>query len=157
MDISSFKSNHKTAYLAEVYEKLLKDEAELRALMQNDPSMKELGIEDLKSIEIQKAELEKQMQDIMTRDEAEDEFPNEIILEIRAGAGGDESALFVAELLQMYKKYGEKNGWTFFAIDESVGTVGGYKEVTFEIRGKDVYKKMRFETGVHRVQRVPET
>jgi len=157
MDLSLFKKNHKTVFLAESYERLLKDETELRLLMENDLSMKELGTDDLKSIESQKAELEKQMNDILEGEKAEEEFPNEIILEIRAGAGGDEAALFVAELLQMYKKYGEKNGWTFYAIDESSGTVGGYKEVTFEIRGKDVYKKMRYETGVHRVQRVPET
>jgi peptide chain release factor 1 len=157
MDLSSFKSNHKTAYLAESYERLLKDEAELRALMENDPSMKELGADDMRSIETQKSELEKQMNDIAEADEKEDEFPNEIILEIRAGAGGDEAALFVEELVHMYKKYGEKNGWTFFAVDESPGAVGGYKEIAFEIRGKDVYKKMRYETGVHRVQRVPAT
>jgi len=157
MDLPSLKQNHKTAYLAETYERLLKDEAELRALMQNDASMKELGADDLKSLEIQKAELEKQIQGILDAEKAEDEFPNEIILEIRAGAGGDEAALFVAEMVHMYKKYGEKNGWTFFAIDESVSSAGGYKEISFEIRGKDVYKKMRYETGVHRVQRVPAT
>ncbi len=157
MDLPSLKSNHKTAYLAETYERLLKDEAELRALMTHDPSMRELGLDDLKSIEAQKAELEKQIQGILDAEKAEDEFPNEIILEIRAGAGGDEAALFVAEMVHMYKKYGEKNGWTFFAIDESPSSAGGYKEISFEIRGKDVYKKMRYETGVHRVQRVPET
>lgn len=157
MDIQALKSNHKTAYLAETYERLLKDEAELRALMEHDSSMKELGTEDLKSLETQKKELEEQIQNILDAEKAEDEFPNEIILEIRAGAGGDEAALFVEELVHMYKKYGEKNGWTFYAIDESPGAVGGYKEVTFEIRGKDAYRKMRYETGVHRVQRVPET
>lgn len=157
MDLPSLKSNHKTAYLAETYERLLKDEAELRALMDHDASMKELGAEDLKSIETQKVELEKQIQGILDAEKAEDEFPNEIILEIRAGAGGDEAALFVEEMVHMYKKYGEKNGWTFFAIDESPGAAGGFKEISFEIRGKDVYKKMRYETGVHRVQRVPAT
>ncbi len=157
MDIQALKSNHKTAYLAESYERLLKDEADLRALMENDPSMKELGAEDLKSMEAQKAELEEQIQGILDAEKAEDEFPNEIILEIRAGAGGDEAALFVEEMVHMYKKYGEKNGWTFFAIDESPGAAGGYKEISFEIRGKEVYRKMRYETGVHRVQRVPAT
>ncbi len=157
MDLPSLKQNHKTAYLAESYERLLKDEADLHALMASDASMKELGAEDLKFIEAQKVDLEKQIQGILDAEKSEDEFPNEIILEIRAGAGGDEAALFVAEMVHMYKKYGEKNGWTFFAIDESPGAVGGYKEVTFEIRGKDVYKKMRYETGVHRVQRVPAT
>ncbi len=157
MDLPSLKSNHKTAYLAETYERLLKDEVELRALMQNDPAMRELGLDDLKSIENHKVEIEKQIQSILDAEKAEDEFPNEIILEIRAGAGGDEAALFVEEMVHMYKKYGEKNGWTFFAIDESPGVAGGFKEISFEIRGKDVYKKMRYETGVHRVQRVPAT
>jgi peptide chain release factor 1 len=76
---------------------------------------------------------------------------------VRAGTGGDEAALFARELAEMYKAYCAKMGWSFSVIDESETPLGGYKEAAFEIRGRDVYKKLRFETGVHRVQRVPDT
>lgn len=79
------------------------------------------------------------------------------IIEIRAGAGGDEAALFAAELFRMYRHYAEKQGWRFEIIDASPTSIGGYKEVVAEIEGKHVYQKLRHEMGVHRVQRVPET
>ncbi len=157
MDITPFKSNHKTAYLAEMYEKLLKDEADVLAMGENDPAMKELASEDLKHIIEQKEGLEKQMQAIADSEKEEIEFPNEVILEVRAGAGGEEAALFAEMLLMMYKRYAESVGWGTKIIEESKSPLGGYKEASLEIRGKDCYKKMRFETGVHRIQRVPET
>ncbi len=80
-----------------------------------------------------------------------------IIIEIRAGTGGEEAALFAEELANMYRKYAETRGWSVRVLDESESPLGGYKEVSFEIRGKGVYKDLRFETGVHRVQRVPAT
>lgn len=80
-----------------------------------------------------------------------------VIVEIRAGAGGDESALFAAELMRMYMKYAEKNKWKAKLIDESRIGIGGYKEVVFSIEGTDVFKHLKYERGVHRVQRVPET
>ena len=78
-------------------------------------------------------------------------------MEIRAGVGGDEASLFAWELARMYERYSEKKNWSWKTLDESVNDVGGYKEATFEIKGKDCYKILRFETGVHRVQRVPAT
>jgi peptide chain release factor 1 len=96
--------------------------------------------------------------DILKKEEeAEKELPTEVILEIRAGAGGDEAALFAGEMALMYEKYAENQGWKWRVVDTSVNTIGGYKEASFEIKGKDVYKKLRFETGVHRVQRIPAT
>jgi len=157
MDLAKYKQNHKTSYLADMYEKLEKDEVELKVLMESDVSMAELGKADLSNIEIQKNDILKQIEAIEQTDKEEEEFPNELIMEIRAGAGGDESALFAEELATMYRIYAEKNGWQVSFLDESRSSVGGYKEVSMEIHGRDVYKKLRFETGVHRVQRVPET
>ena len=89
--------------------------------------------------------------------DSEREWPNEVVLEVRAGVGGDEASLFAEELAQMYLKYAESRGWQRRALDESQGTVGGYKEAQFEIKGENCYRELRFETGVHRVQRVPTT
>lgn len=157
MNLENFKNNPKTAFLAGLYENLCKEEKEMLSLMENDPSLKELGENDLKNIKMQKDDLEKQMQSIFEADKEEDEKPNEMILEVRAGAGGDEAALFASELLGMYRKYAESKGWSTKIIDESTNDLGGYKEASVEIKGKGAYDDLRWETGVHRVQRVPET
>ncbi len=157
MDLEAYKNNPKTAFMAGMYEKLVADEAETRAMAEKDPSMKELVDHDLASIAEQKKGLETQMAEILAGDKAEDEKPNEIVLEVRAGAGGDEAALFAAELFGMYKRYAEAKGWSTKIVDESKNDIGGYKEASLEIKGKGVYDDLRWETGVHRVQRVPET
>jgi len=87
----------------------------------------------------------------------EEEFSNEIVLEVRAGAGGGEASLFAWELAHMYEKFAETQNWQWKINYESRNDLGGYKEASFEIKGKDVFKKMRYETGVHRVQRIPAT
>jgi peptide chain release factor 1 len=156
-NIQKFKDNPKTSYLAGVYEDLLKTENETREMAGADPEMAKLAEEDLKNIELQKAELIAQMEEILKTEEKEEEFPNEIILEVRAGAGGDEAALFAKELADMYRAYAKLQGWSVSVVDESLTSIGGYKEASFEIHGIDVYKKLRFETGVHRIQRVPDT
>lgn len=140
-----------------MYEKLLKDEAETCVMIEKDPALKEMAEGDLASILEQKKNLEDQMKAIIENGKEEDEVFNEIILEVRAGAGGDEAALFAAELLEMYKAYGVTKSWGTRIIDESKNDLGGYKEVSMEIKGKGVYDDLRWETGVHRVQRVPET
>ena len=157
MDIAKYKKNHKTSYLAEMYEKLDKEEADLKVLMDTDPTMKEMGAAEIENIEVQKTELIRQVTAIDEAEKQEEEFPNEIIVEIRAGAGGDEAALFAEELATMYRTYAVNQGWQVSILDESKADVGGYKEMSMEIHGRDVYKKLRYETGVHRVQRVPET
>ena len=86
-----------------------------------------------------------------------EEFPNEIVLEVRAGAGGDEASIFAWELAHMYEKFAESQGWIWKVNYESKSELNGYKEASFKIKGKDVYRKMRYETGVHRVQRIPAT
>jgi peptide chain release factor 1 len=157
MNLDQYKNNPKTAFLASMYEKLSKDLTETQNLSKNDPSMKDLVDADLSNIQLQMTELENQMKSILESDKQEEEKPNEIIMEVRAGAGGDEAALFAAELLAMYKKYSESKGWSTRIVDESMNDLGGYKEASMEIKGKSVYEDLRWETGVHRVQRVPET
>jgi peptide chain release factor 1 len=113
--------------------------------------------DDLNSINLQKEEIVKQMDEIIKGDEGDEEFPNEVILEVRAGAGGEEAALFAEELARMYERFADIMNWNFQRVDESKSSLGGYKEGVFNISGKDVYKILRFETGVHRVQRIPAT
>lgn len=84
-------------------------------------------------------------------------LPQNVIMEIRAGAGGEEATLFARELFEMYSRFADKRGWKTALLNESKGDLRGYKEVVFEVNGKDVYKTMSFESGVHRVQRIPET
>lgn len=156
-DLTAYKKNPKTSYMAGVYEKLVKDESEVRAMAEKDPSLKELAENDLVSILEQKKNLEDQMKGILEADREEEEKPREIILEVRAGAGGDEAALFAAELLSMYKSYAESKGWSAKITEESKNDIGGYKDASLEIKGNGVYDDLRWETGVHRVQRVPET
>ncbi|MFA6552601.1 MAG: PCRF domain-containing protein [Candidatus Paceibacterota bacterium] len=157
MDIELFKQNRKTSFLAESYEKLLREEKQILEMSAKDPAMKELAEEEIKNLKIQEEALQKQMEEIVEGDKQEEEFPNEIILEVRAGAGGEEASLFAYQLAQMYKRFSETQGWQFSVVDESKSDLGGYKEASFEIHGKEVYKIMRFETGVHRIQRVPAT
>ena len=157
MDLEKFIKNPKTTYLAESYKNLEKQELETKDMIASDPSLADLAQADLESLKEQKEGILKQMEGILKEEEKEEEFPNEIILEVRAGAGGEEASIFAEELAHMYRKYAENNGWSVQPLDESRSSVGGYKEASFEFRGRDVYKKLRFETGVHRVQRVPAT
>lgn len=155
-DLNKYKQNQKTQYLAENLERLLKEEADILAL-QKEEGMGELADADLKNIELQKEILIHQMDEILKEEEKEEEFPNEIVLEVRAGVGGEEAALFAEELANMYRKYADSRGWYVSIVDESESPLGGYKEASFEIRGQNVYKEMRHETGIHRIQRVPKT
>lgn len=157
MDIETLKKNPKTQYLADMYIQLEKNEAELHDVISKDPSMKELAEAELVDLKTQKDGLMEQMKQIVEGEKEEEEFPNEAILELRAGAGGDEASLFAAELAAMYQGYATINGWTWKKVDGSESDLGGYKEASFEIHGRDVYRKLRYETGVHRVQRIPAT
>lgn len=155
--IEKFKKNPKTSYFASEYERLTLEEARVRGMLEKDPDMKELAEEELVQITEQKEALQKQMQEIEEKEKKEDEFPNELILEVRAGAGGDEAALFARDLALMYEKYAESKGWQYSVIHESTNDAGGYKEAAIEFHGEGVYERLRFETGVHRIQRVPVT
>jgi peptide chain release factor 1 len=147
IDLESLKQNPRTQYLAQEYEKLLSQEADLDTLLASDPTLTDMVTEERATITVQKEALEKQFADIEKAEAEEEEFPNEIILEARAGAGGDEAAIFARELVEMYERYADARGWNSKHLDE----------YTLEIKGLDVYKLLRFETGVHRVQRVPAT
>lgn len=157
MNLEAYKNNNKTAFLAAQYEKILSDERDTLRMMESDPALRELAEHDLASMREQKKALEEQMDAILESDKEEEENPAELVLEVRAGAGGDEAALFAAELLGMYERYAEGKGWKTRTLDTSKNDLGGYKEASLEIKGKDAYKELRWETGVHRVQRVPET
>jgi peptide chain release factor 1 len=113
--------------------------------------------DDLNRIKEEKDALQNEINNILKSEKEEEEFPNEIVLEIRAGTGGEEAAIFALDLALMYQRYAEEKSWNFRIVSESKTDIGGYKEVAIEMRGKDIYKKLRFETGVHRIQRVPAT
>lgn len=146
-----------------VAEKIRELEAVERALQDNTQLIKDGG--DIELIELahaetiqladKKAMIETELVELTRPTDPMDK--KNVIVEIRAGAGGDESALFAAELMRMYMKYAEKNKWKAKLIDESRIGIGGYKEVVFSIEGTDVFKYLKYERGVHRVQRVPET
>ena len=125
MDLEKYKQNPKTAYLAKTFETLQDEESKQMIL----------------------AEMERILEGDVLEEEENDEFPNEIILETRAGAGGEEALLFANELANMYVTYARNQGWKVAEIDKLV----------YEIHGKGVYENLRFETGVHRIQRIPET
>lgn len=157
LDLEQLKKDHKTSYFALEYERLLEEEKKINEMVLLDESLKELAEEEVQNIIFQKEAIERQIEEIMKSEKEEEEFPNEIVLEVRAGAGGDEASLFAYELAHMYERFSEYKNWGWKILDESINEVGGYKEASFEVKGKDVYKLLRYETGVHRVQRVPAT
>lgn len=156
-DTEKYKNNPKTAFLVEQYRKLTQEEEGVKKMLESDPGMSSLGEDEIKNIILQKEALILQMEEIVKSEEKEEEFPNEIVLEIRAGVGGEEAALFAEKLSLMYRKYAEIRGWAVSVVDESKTALGGYKEASFEMRGKGVYESLRYETGVHRIQRIPAT
>jgi len=157
MDSERYKNSEKTKYLFEEYERLERLEKDTKESAGDNTELLALAGEDIRRIEGEKQKLLATMESILESAPREDAFPNEIILEVRAGAGGEEAALFAEELAEMYALYAQKKGWTVALVHESRAEMGGYKEAAFEIHGKDVYRELRFETGVHRVQRVPAT
>lgn len=156
-DIEKLKKNHSTQFFASELERFDREEAEVRQMMEGDDDLHEMAGKELKMIQTQRDAIEKQIKDILDKEREEEQFPNEVILEVRAGAGGDEASLFAWELADMYRKFSEVQDWNWKTNYESKNDLDGYKEASFEIKGKDCYKKLRFETGVHRVQRVPAT
>src|SRR3989344_5165892 len=133
MDLEKYKNNPKTAYLLKTYQSLADEESKNLILAEMDRLWEGAAVEE------------------------NDELPNEIVLEVRAGAGGEEAALFAKKLAEMYMLYAGIKNWSTHILYESLSPLGGYKEVAVEIRGKGVFEDLRFETGVHRIQRVPET
>jgi len=122
---------------------------------EKDADLREMASEEITKLEPEKAALEEQLKVLLLPKDPNDD--KNIILEIRAGAGGDEASLFAEELLRAYGHYADKQGWKTELLSESRGNVGGYKEVIASISGDKVYSKLKYESGVHRVQRVPQT
>ena len=142
------------AYLA--YKKLLSDlEFNREALMGDDEELRELAKAESAELDLQKDSFEKQIRNMLIPKDPQDE--KNAIIEIRAGTGGDEASLFAGDLMRMYLRYCEGKGWKTALLSENEGTMGGYKEVQIEVTGDEVYGTLKFESGVHRVQRVPDT
>jgi peptide chain release factor 1 len=144
---TEFKANHKTAYLAEEYERLEKEKAGAVEAAAGDAELLKMAEEDTARLSARQQEILGEIEQINAKDREEAARPHAIILEFRAGAGGDEATLFARELRDMYLKYAEGKGWRVKIIDE----------LTLEIGSEDAYEALRYETGVHRVQRVPLT
>ncbi len=125
------------------------------AEMEHDPELHAIAVEQLVELNHALPEIEKKLQiALLPRDAADD---NSVIMEIRAGVGGEESALFAGDLFNQYKSYAVRHGWKIEIIEENPTSLHGYKEVVFKIDGVGAYARMKFESGIHRVQRVPET
>lgn len=136
------------------YTKLI-DELEGAKELLLDPDMKEMAREEMKQIETQLEELENQIKLLLLPKDPNDN--RNVMIEIRAGTGGSEASIFAGDLLDVYRKYITAQGWQSRIIDYSTGDDGGYKNVVLEVRGDSVYSKLKWEAGVHRVQRVPAT
>ena len=151
-----YRSLEKIVNARNDYAKVLDDiEFNKEMINSDDDEMKGLAKEEMPGLQQKKDAYEKQIRDMLIPKDPQDE--KNCILEIRAGTGGDEASLFAGNLLRMYLKYCESKGWKTTLLSESEGTVGGYKEVQIEVTGDDVYGTLKFESGVHRVQRVPDT
>jgi len=139
------------------YKKVVSDLLGLEQLLSGPEGteLKALAREELPTLKAARDELEQKLRTLLIPKDPNDE--KNVILEIRAGAGGDEAGLFAAEVLQMYLRYADKKGWKSEIVDMSAGTLGGIKEVTVTLSGEAVYSSMKYESGVHRVQRVPAT
>lgn len=151
-----YRSLGKIVDVRNTYVKLLDDiEFNKEVLRSDDEEMRDMAKLELPLLEEKQEHLEKEIRNLLIPKDPYDE--KNAILEVRAGTGGDEASLFAGNLLRMYLKYCEKKGWKTTVLSESEGTVGGYKEVQVEVVGDDVYGTLKFESGVHRVQRVPDT
>ncbi len=138
------------------YRQLQEDMAAAREMLgESDAEMRELAQEELEAAEMQLEPLERELQALLLPKDPNDR--RNVFLEIRAGTGGDEAAIFSGDLFRMYSRYAEKQGWRIEIISENPGEHGGYKEIITRVVGEDVYGKLKFESGAHRVQRVPET
>lgn len=122
---------------------------------ESDEDLRQMAKDDLELQEEEKTRLEDSIRQLLIPKDPQDE--KNAIMEIRAGTGGDEASIFAGDLLRMYMRYCEKKGWRVAMLSEAEGTVGGYKEIQLEVTGDDVYGTLKFESGVHRVQRVPAT
>ncbi|HUC87242.1 MAG TPA: peptide chain release factor 1 [Candidatus Saccharimonadales bacterium] len=151
--VPTAKRQTELAPLIELYDRRRQLREDLQAL--NDPELVDMAVAERPALEAALIEVEEKLRLALVPKDPHDS--KDVIVEIRAGAGGDESTLFAAELYRAYARYAETRGWKVEIDSESPSDVGGYKEIVFEIHGENVYAEMKYESGVHRVQRVPAT
>jgi len=135
--------------------RLADEVAQSRTLVNEGGDLADLAADELAQLETQQKHNSDELEVVLTPKDPNDE--KDVIVEIRAGAGGDEASLFAAELYRMYIRWGETNGYKAELVSESPSDVGGFKEIIFAMRGDDMYRQLKFEAGVHRVQRIPAT
>lgn len=154
-ELSKEQSNlSKIVDAANEYNQII-DDIEENKLLLSDSELADLAKEELKELEQRKPELEDEIKILLLPKDPNDD--KNIYIELRAGAGGDEAGLFVADMFRTYIKYAENQGWKTEIMNSSESEAGGYKEMVFLVKGESVYSKLKFESGVHRVQRVPAT
>lgn len=139
------------------YQRVNQELAEAQEMidLEDDPEMVALAQEEIKPLTQQRERLEKRMRKLLVPKDPRDD--KNVFIEIRAGTGGDEAGIFAADLLRMYTRYADRKGWKTFILEENRTGVGGYKEVILSVKGRGAYSRFKFESGVHRVQRVPQT
>jgi peptide chain release factor 1 len=152
-----YKELQKVVDAYEKYRKLLENIESDKFILQNekDAELRDMAKNELEELEPRQLRMEEDIRQMLIPKDPQDE--RNAMIEIRAGTGGDEASLFAGDLFRMYMRYCERRGWKVYVESESSGTAGGYKEVIFEVVGENVYGTMKFESGVHRVQRVPAT
>lgn len=152
----AYQQTKRTVDIGRKYLALTNDLLAARQMIsESDADVRAMAQEEISSIEAQLPTVEQELElALLPRDPKDD---NDVIVEVRAGAGGDEAALFASELFRMYSYYAEQHGWKVSLVSQSQNDLGGFKEIIFEITGTSVYGTMKYESGVHRVQRVPAT
>ena len=152
-----YKDLNKIVVKAKVYKSILSniEEAETMIKEETDPEIIDMAKMQLEEAKEQLPELEEEIRFLLIPKDPED--GKNVVVEIRAGTGGDEASIFAGDLYRMYTKYSQDQGWKVSFVDANEGTAGGFKEVIFEVSGEEVYGTMKYESGVHRVQRVPQT
>ncbi len=155
--LKEFREHQKTQFLATQFDSYVGKLQEAETLAESDPEMADLAKDEIIALKKQLTDQFEEMDRIIEASKEEEAKPYGIALEVRAGAGGDEAALFAEELAGAYLKYAAKQGWQTIVNHESRASSGGYKEASFEILHPEAYETFRHETGVHRVQRVPVT
>lgn len=156
--LSRHSTRKRTLNICEEYVSLLRRKSEAEEITSDpngDPELREMAMDELAGIEAALPAAEREVMIALLPSDPADERP--AILEIRAGTGGDEAAIFAGDLYRMYARYAEGRGWTVSILDANPSELGGYKEMIFSLEGPQVYRHMKYESGVHRVQRVPAT
>ena len=154
-DLDAIKTNHKTKFLVDEYEKISKEIDSLKSV--DSTEMQDLVIEERGRLDEKLGFIEANIQSILDKEKIEEKTPKEIIIEIRAGAGGDEASLFALQMAEAYERYIQKANYTFNKLNESKNELGGYKEIDFSVSGDGAYENFKNEMGIHRVQRIPVT